>query len=348
MREVARLLRGRPDGAPPLVPRGLGTRGAPATDGIDPAHRFEILDLSHLSGIESLDRDEMVFTALAGTPIDAIAAAADEVGLVLCPLVPIGSGGTLGGLLASGFDSPAWPTEGRVRDAVLGIEGVTGDGAPLRSGGRVVKNVTGYDLVRLFSGSRGTLGVIVRVHGRLRPRPDRWVEVTATRPASELADLLGAARRAPDAIAVRLEASGGTVTLRALVEEFTASGGGAASRVRAIGEAIGATEAPVEVPPDALAAWLSPGPGTHEVRTARGWIERLGALSGGTHDAEGSCAVVFPFAGPGVVSVPAAAEGPSTARPPDRIEAALRRAWDPRGRLADATALSTGGTAPAR
>lgn len=80
-------------------------------------------------------------------------------------------GGTLGGMVACGVSGPLRGRYGAARDSVLGLEVVTGEGRVLRVGGRVVKNVAGYDLVRLFTGSRGSLGVITGVSVRLFPRP---------------------------------------------------------------------------------------------------------------------------------------------------------------------------------
>ena len=80
--------------------------------------------------------------------------------------------GSLGGMVACGVSGPLRARYGAARDNVLGLEVVTGNGQVLRIGGRVVKNVAGYDLVRLFTGSRGSLGVITSVSVRLFPRPD--------------------------------------------------------------------------------------------------------------------------------------------------------------------------------
>ncbi len=79
---------------------------------------------------------------------------------------------TIGGIVAAGASSPRRLRVGAIRDTVLEVELVTGDGRPIRGGGRTVKNVTGYDLPRLAAGSLGTLGVIVQVALKLRPRPN--------------------------------------------------------------------------------------------------------------------------------------------------------------------------------
>ena len=85
---------------------------------------------------------------------------------------PGAGAGTLGGVVACGVSGPLRARYGGARDNVLGLEVVTGEGRVLRVGGRVVKNVAGYDMVRLFTGSRGSLGVITSVSVRLFPRPD--------------------------------------------------------------------------------------------------------------------------------------------------------------------------------
>ncbi len=80
--------------------------------------------------------------------------------------------GALGALVASGVSGPLEARYGAVRDNVLGLEVVTGDGRILRIGGRVVKNVAGYDLVRAMTGSRGSLGIVTGVSVRLFPLPE--------------------------------------------------------------------------------------------------------------------------------------------------------------------------------
>ncbi len=324
MIEIARtdqlpaLFRGRAPSAPPLGPIGWGTRSEPLPAAVEP------LSLARLAGIEEFDVEEMVMTALSGTPVEVAARAALEVGLMLCPLLPVGMHGTLGGLYASGEESPAAPGEGRIRDAVLGIEGVTGDGDTLRGGGRVVKNVTGYDLTRFLSGSRGTLAVITRMHWRLRRRPECWREVITRRPAREIESLLVAIRAGPDPTALRVDLEGGMVTLHALIE-------GSEATARELGERIAAgvdgilTPEPIDF--EALASWLELGEGGVERRPTRGWCERIAEL--GTLPAVR--AVVHPFIGvgriEGVVAGSVATERAS------EFGSLVRGAWDRSGRL---------------
>ena len=123
--------------------------------------------------IESLEVAEMVATVGAATPVSAIRDAAAKHGLISSGVLPDETG-TIGGLFSDPREGPADPATGRFRDHVLGIEGVRGDGSPILSGGTVVKNVTGYDLIRLMGGALGALGVITRLHIRLETAPACW------------------------------------------------------------------------------------------------------------------------------------------------------------------------------
>jgi glycolate oxidase FAD binding subunit len=127
---------------------------------------------AHREVVEYVPGD-LTMTVGAGTPLSTIerTAAANDQWLTLDPF---GSpDGTIGATVATASAGPLATAFGTPRDLVLGIEAVTGTGNVIRAGGRVVKNVAGFDLVRLFTGSRGTLGVITEVSLRLRARPAR-------------------------------------------------------------------------------------------------------------------------------------------------------------------------------
>ena len=87
---------------------------------------------------------------------------------------------TVGGILATGHSGPMRHSYGLPRDWLIGISVVGADGVETKAGGRVVKNVTGYDLNKLYTGSLGTLGVIVEASFKLAPVPDTWAGITAT------------------------------------------------------------------------------------------------------------------------------------------------------------------------
>lgn len=153
----------------PLAIRGGATKAFhPQAAGL----AGEPLELRPLSGILSHEPTELVITALAGTPLADIEAALAEHGQYL-PFEPpqFGAGGTLGGMVAAGLSGPARASVGAVRDYVLGMEIINGQGELLRFGGQVMKNVAGYDVSRLMVGSWGQLGVITEVSLKVLPLP---------------------------------------------------------------------------------------------------------------------------------------------------------------------------------
>ena len=103
------------------------------------------------------------------------------------PLDPPDDGSaTIGGVIATGVGGAQQWSYGRPRGSVIGVRVVLADGRIIKAGGRVVKNVAGYDLCKLFTGSYGTLGVIAEVNFKLRPRPSRETTVVATGPPAAL------------------------------------------------------------------------------------------------------------------------------------------------------------------
>jgi glycolate oxidase FAD binding subunit len=137
-----------------------------------PARSATPLALDALSGIIAYTPGDLTLTARAGTTLSDIAAVTAEHGQWLA-LDPFGTDdGTIGATIATASAGPLAHAFGTPRDVALGLEVVTGDGSIVRTGGRVVKNVAGFDLTRLFTGSWGTLGVITEVTVRLRARPE--------------------------------------------------------------------------------------------------------------------------------------------------------------------------------
>lgn len=115
---------------------------------------------------------DLTLTAEAGVPLAMAQARLGEEGQFLA-LDPLWSG-TLGGLVATGESGSLRQRYGGVRDMVLGVEFVRSDGEKAKAGGRVVKNVAGYDLMKLLTGSYGSLGIITQVTLRLYPRPEQF------------------------------------------------------------------------------------------------------------------------------------------------------------------------------
>ncbi|CAO3442529.1 FAD-binding protein [Azospirillum largimobile] len=135
-----------------------------------PVQAGHALDLSGLSGVIAYEPEELVLTALAGTPMDTIRSMLAERGQHLAFEPP--EGGTLGGLVASGLAGPRRISAGSARDHTLGIAGVSGRAEAYKGGGKVVKNVTGYDVPKLMAGSFGTLTALTEVTVKVLPAPE--------------------------------------------------------------------------------------------------------------------------------------------------------------------------------
>ena len=132
----------------------------------------DMLDTRGLDGVSSYEPSELVVTALAGTPLvelEQLLAAQSQ----YLPFEPphFGPAATVGGMVAAGLSGPARAASGAVRDYVLGVQMLGGQGQALRFGGQVMKNVAGYDVSRLMAGSMGTLGLITEVSLKVLPRP---------------------------------------------------------------------------------------------------------------------------------------------------------------------------------
>jgi glycolate oxidase FAD binding subunit len=144
-----------------------------------PLQTAHTLDLSRLSGIRDYAPSELVLTAGAATPLAEIEDALADAGQVLAFEPPdwrglLGEGGkpTLGGVLACNLSGPRRIKAGAARDHFLGFRAVSGRGEIFKSGGKVVKNVTGYDLSKLMAGSYGTLAALEEVTVKVLPRPE--------------------------------------------------------------------------------------------------------------------------------------------------------------------------------
>ena len=156
-----------------------------------------VVSTARMDGVVHYEPADLTLTAGAGLGMRALGELADRSGQWL-PIDAPGCGdGTLGAAVACGVSGPLQGRYGRVRDNVLGLEVVTGDGRILRIGGRVVKNVAGYDMVRLFTGSRGSLGVITRVSVRLFPCPAADVTLCSR---GEVAEVVRMAREVCTAV----------------------------------------------------------------------------------------------------------------------------------------------------
>ncbi|WP_022729461.1 glycolate oxidase subunit GlcE [Fodinicurvata sediminis] len=146
-----------------------------------PVQAHHTVSLSAFNGIRLYEPEELVLSAGAGTPLADIRSALQETGQEMAFEPPnlsafYGSGhdeGTLGGLLACNLAGPRRIKIGAARDHFLGFSAVTGRGELVKSGGRVVKNVTGYDLSKLLAGSYGTLGIMTEVTVKVLPGAEK-------------------------------------------------------------------------------------------------------------------------------------------------------------------------------
>ena len=130
------------------------------------------LDLRPYTGIIDYEPKELVLTVRAGTPLAEIEAVMAKENQML-PFEPpyFADTATIGGTVATGLSGPRRPYTGAVRDFVLGTRVISGKGEDLRFGGRVIKNVAGYDVSRLMTGAMGSLGVLLDLSFKVLPKP---------------------------------------------------------------------------------------------------------------------------------------------------------------------------------
>jgi glycolate oxidase FAD binding subunit len=166
--EVAAILRMATSRDLVVVPSGGFTQQA---IGFVPPRVDILLRTSRMKSVRYYDPGDLTFGAEAGITISEVERCLAEQSQWLPLDVPQPQSATLGGVLATAADGPLKHGFGGVREFCIGVAFVTGDGTLAKGGGRVVKNVAGYDLMKLLIGSRGTLGVIVDANFKVFPRP---------------------------------------------------------------------------------------------------------------------------------------------------------------------------------
>lgn len=198
------------------------------------------ISLARLTGVTEYEPSEFTITALAGTPLQEIAATLAERGQFL-PFDPmlVEAGATLGGTVAAGVSGPGRLRFGGMRDFILGVRFVDGAGRLLRAGGKVVKNAAGFDLPKFFVGSLGRFGILAEITFKVFPRPVSTLTlqfpVAGAEAAAQIITEASGARWEPAAVdllpggnAVCIRLAGPPGALREMAREIFARWPGAA------------------------------------------------------------------------------------------------------------------------
>jgi glycolate oxidase FAD binding subunit len=243
--EAAAVLRTAAAEGLAVVARGAGTK---LDWGVPPRRLDLIVDTARLDRIVEHAAGDLVVIAQAGVRLDALAdrLAGDRQRLAVDEVVP---GTTIGGMLATGVSGPRRLQAGAVRDLVLGVTLVRADGVVAKAGGKVVKNVAGYDLAKLIAGAYGTLGLVTEAAFRLHPIPPAAAYVTVRLPdaaaAYETVQRVLHGQFVPTAVELDRPEPGGPAELAVLVEGTEA---GVAARVTQAVEALGPGAAETDRP----------------------------------------------------------------------------------------------------
>jgi len=237
--EAAALLRAAAEAGLAVVPRGAGTGfswGAP------PSRCDLVVDLRSMDQILEHAAGDLVARVQAGATIGQLSVALAAAGQQLALDAPAEA--TVGGVVATGTAGPRRFRYGAPRDLLIGITVVRADGVVARSGGKVVKNVAGYDLGKLFAGSQGTLGLITEATFRLHPLPAAMAWVTAEFGPAERAGAVAAAAAAAGSplvpSAVELDWPGGSQRPLRVGVLLEGTGSGVAERARQMSELLAA------------------------------------------------------------------------------------------------------------
>jgi glycolate oxidase FAD binding subunit len=173
--DVEQAVRAALAGEQPLEIIGHGSRRLIG----QPMATNALLDLSDLNAVTSYEPSELVITVQAGAPLADVVSLIDSKNqqfafepVSTAALLGTPNLGTIGGMIGAGLAGPRRIKAGGVRDHLLGAHAVSGFGDSFKAGGRVVKNVTGYDLCKLLAGSWGTLAVMTEVTLKVMPRPE--------------------------------------------------------------------------------------------------------------------------------------------------------------------------------
>lgn len=267
------------------------------------------LSTRHLAGVFGYEPGDLTVSAGAGTPLGELQAVVGAERQFLPWDVPLAHRATLGGVLASGDPGFRRRPGARPRDLLLGVEALLADGTAVKAGGRVVKNVAGYEVTKLLVGCLGTLALITRVHLRLRPRPEATLTFAAVFPegadaARAVGEIRGAAAdpevmaAAAPSLAAELGLEGWALLMRFEGrEEEVRAGAAKAKELMPRAESATLSEVQSEKAWDALRDFPSPDGRTLYQKVLRAQTLPSEALSLAQRW-EGNCLVVaFPDAG---------------------------------------------------
>ena len=164
---------------PKVLPHGAQTK--PPLLHVDAEQTVARLDMTKITGIIEYDPGEYTFTAYAGTRLSELAAALAQHGQYI-PFDPplVETGATLGGTIAAGISGSGRYRYGGLRDFILGVQIVDGEGRLIRGGGKVVKNAAGFDLPKLLVGSMGRLGILISASFKVFPAPRAMATLRAS------------------------------------------------------------------------------------------------------------------------------------------------------------------------
>ena len=309
--QVSEVLRAAAAHRLTVVPRGRGTKmswGVPC-ESVD-----LVVDVSGMDRVLDHAAGDLIVATEAGARLSDVqdAVGKERQRLAVDETVP---GASIGGSLATNASGPLRHVTGTMRDLLIGVTVVRADGVVAKAGGRVVKNVAGYDLGKLMIGSFGTLGVVTEALFRLHPLPDvqRWVTVPVA-DAAQTHDLVQVAvhsQAVPNAVEVDLPHGGqGTVSVL-----LAGKSDGVAGRVRTMSGLLGATSTTSDSAPDGWAAypWAADGTGLKLTFVLSGLPDVVSGAADVGADLRGS-------AGTGVLyaALPAGTE-------PEQVAAAVER-----------------------
>src|SRR5690242_14561483 len=254
MQQASALLRAAAGAGLAVVPRGAGTGLA---WGGPPSRCDLVVDLRSMDQIVEHEAGDLVARVQAGATIGQLSVALGAAGQQLALDVPAEA--TVGGVVATGTAGPRRFRYGTPRDLLIGITVVRADGVVAHAGGKVVKNVAGYDLGKLFAGSRGTLGVITEAAFRLHPLPAAVAWVTAEFGPAERAGAVTAVAAAAGSpqvpSAVELDWPGGSRRPLRVGVLLEGTGPGVAERAKQMSELLAAPGGAVTVADTAPARW---------------------------------------------------------------------------------------------